>query len=203
VSEGKKYDGGKPRMGLIDRHFKRVLAEVLTFGAKKYAAWNWAKGMDWSRLIDAAYRHLDAWVDGENIDPESGISHLGHLACCVMFLTAYEARGLGNDDRPKWAPQIPEDRQSEGSKPLIEVLRPMRDGTVAVRCRLCGWETPEKTGIGQTTKHAPLCGNCGPGKWYAYRTLVPMSELLGESESSYDPPDDPEPSGKFYEVEPL
>lgn len=62
-------------------------------------AHNWRQGFNWSRLYGAALRHLTAHLDGEDKDPESGLSHLAHLGCCVMFLLEHEAKGLGKDDR--------------------------------------------------------------------------------------------------------
>ncbi len=57
---GSKYDGEKPRMDLLDADFLEGVAEVLTFGARKYAAHNWRGGIHYSRLIAALYRHLGA-----------------------------------------------------------------------------------------------------------------------------------------------
>ena len=96
---GSKHDQNKVRMDLLSGAALEEIAKVLTFGAKKYEAHNWRKGMDWSRLYGAALRHLHAHLDGQNLDPESGLSHLAHLGCCIMFLLEYEAKGLGNDDR--------------------------------------------------------------------------------------------------------
>jgi hypothetical protein len=76
-------------------------ARVLSFGAQKYSSDNWRGGMEWRRLIGAAYRHLGAFQDGENLDPETGECHLHHLACCVMFLQEFYELGLGTDDRYK------------------------------------------------------------------------------------------------------
>ena len=98
--EGRKDDQAKTwRPGLIAPEFIRGIATVLAFGAIKYAAGNWALGMDWSRPIDALDRHWTAWKGGEKYDPETGYSHLWHCGCCLMFLVAYEARGIGRDDR--------------------------------------------------------------------------------------------------------
>lgn len=97
-----KKDAGKPRFELVPLWALEPIAAVLTFGAAKYAPWGWTRGMEWSRLIGAAKRHLAAWEAGEEIDPESGLSHLGHLGCCVLFLMAYSIRNLGTDDRHKW-----------------------------------------------------------------------------------------------------
>ncbi|MFG1395880.1 dATP/dGTP diphosphohydrolase domain-containing protein [Roseixanthobacter pseudopolyaromaticivorans] len=100
---GVKADTGKPPVGLIPRSALLAEARVLDFGAKKYARHNWRKGMLWSRLGDAALRHLLAWLDGEDIDPETSESHLAHLRACSGFLIEYQERGLGEDDRFKGA----------------------------------------------------------------------------------------------------
>lgn len=101
MNGGVKYDGGKLPIGLISGTALNILAAVLQFGAKKYAPRNWELGMDWSRVWDAAQRHLWAWWQGESNDPETGLSHLGHAFCCIMFLVHYEATQTGRDDRPK------------------------------------------------------------------------------------------------------
>lgn len=94
-----KNDSEKVRMELLSVPALRAISEVLTFGAKKYASHNWRKGFEWSRLYGAALRHLTAHMDGEDTDPESGLSHLAHLGCCVLFLLEHEIDGLGTDDR--------------------------------------------------------------------------------------------------------
>lgn len=100
TTEGRKDDTAKKwRPGLIAPEFIRGIAHVLAFGANKYSAGNWALGMDWSRPIDALDRHWTAWKGGEKYDEETGYSHLWHMGCCLMFLVAYEARGIGRDNR--------------------------------------------------------------------------------------------------------
>lgn len=69
------------------------------FGTEKYVKNGWRNGMEWSRLVDATLRHLTAWMEGEEVDPESGVSHLYHAACNLMFLSEYQERGVGVDDR--------------------------------------------------------------------------------------------------------
>jgi hypothetical protein len=99
ASEGRKDDGGKPRMDLIPPELLFGVADVLHYGAEKYAARNWEKGMSWGRVFGAMMRHMWAWWRGERIDAESGLPHLAHAGCCVAFLMAYEARQVGADDR--------------------------------------------------------------------------------------------------------
>lgn len=98
-SEGVKYDTEKPRYDLIPPEALESLAKILTFGAEKYGAHNWEYGMDWHRPYAAAQRHMWAWWNGEDNDPETGESHLDHALCCVAFLLTYEKRGVGTDDR--------------------------------------------------------------------------------------------------------
>lgn len=101
--EGRKDDGGKLPYDLIAPEFLTGTAEILAFGAAKYAPRNWEKGMAWSRPFAAMMRHMWAWWAGQGNDEETGKSHLWHAACCLMFLIAYEQRSIGQDDRPNSA----------------------------------------------------------------------------------------------------
>jgi len=98
---GAKFDTEKPRMDLLDADFLEGVASVLTFGANKYAAHNWRGGIAVSRLIAATYRHLGAINRGEEIDPESGLSHVYHASCCLMFLASMLKNRPDLDDRWK------------------------------------------------------------------------------------------------------
>ena len=68
---------------------------------EKYAEHNWRKGFVWSRPLSAAMRHITAFNAGEDKDPESGLSHLAHAACCIMFLLEFEKTHKELDDRYK------------------------------------------------------------------------------------------------------
>lgn len=90
----KKYQGkgfkerdGKLRMDLIPTVVITGLAEVLTYGAIKYSANSWQHVDDpINTYYGACLRHLIKWRDGEDIDPESGLHHLKHSICNLMFL---------------------------------------------------------------------------------------------------------------------
>lgn len=96
VGTGMKFDGDKPRMDLLLDGCPNALlrvSDVLTFGAKKYAAHSWhtvAEGK--SRYKAALLRHLTAHAQGEVNDPESGMPHLAHAACCSLFILELEQR---------------------------------------------------------------------------------------------------------------
>jgi len=98
-----KNDQTKADHSLISPFFKQDMAAALTDGAKKYGRTNWlTPGLNYSRVMAAAQRHLTAWEGGETNDPESGVPHLAHAACCLMMLHEYDRRGLRRselDDR--------------------------------------------------------------------------------------------------------
>ena len=84
---GDKFDGGKPRYDLEQVLATEEVMKVLTFGADKYADDNWRKVPDLDkRYYAAARRHMAAYMRGELIDPESGLSHLAHAISCLNFV---------------------------------------------------------------------------------------------------------------------
>lgn len=88
---GRKFDGGKLEYGLLPPLALEETVKVLTFGAQKYERDNWKKVPDSKRrYFDAMERHIWAWKKGEQLDPESGIHHLAHAMCCLMFLYEHD-----------------------------------------------------------------------------------------------------------------
>lgn len=81
-----KFDSTKPRMALVPASLGYKVAEVVTYGAKKYKADNWRKVKSREPYINALERHLAAYKNGEMIDPESGLTHMAHIACNAAFL---------------------------------------------------------------------------------------------------------------------
>lgn len=91
IGFGQKHDQGKARCDLLPPHAVLEVAKVLTFGAVKYAPNNWRKVPDaLDRYLAAALRHQLAYMTGELNDPESGLPHLAHAACCLMFILELE-----------------------------------------------------------------------------------------------------------------
>lgn len=85
LDEGRKYDDGKPDWSLIPLTTVEDVVKVLTFGAKKYERDNW-QGISSDRYLAAAMRHITAYQSGEKLDEESGLPHLAHAQCCLLFM---------------------------------------------------------------------------------------------------------------------
>jgi hypothetical protein len=94
-----KFDAGKARYDLIPVYPLLQLALLYTKGAEKYADNNWMRGFHFSRTLSAMQRHLELWKAGEDIDPETGLSHLTAVAWNAFALLEFQFRGTGVDDR--------------------------------------------------------------------------------------------------------
>lgn len=90
--QGRKDDQEKPMWNLLPLGPIREIVQVLTFGAKKYDADNWQHVENpTERYFAAMMRHIDAWRDGQYWDAESGLPHLAHAGCCMVFLLWFDA----------------------------------------------------------------------------------------------------------------
>lgn len=110
-----RYDKNKPQLELISPIAMEGLAGILTFGAKKYAAHNWRKGMNWSRAIGSLKRHLNEFEKGIDYDYDescegcqkkeclnhTGLLHIDQVLCNAMFLSEYARTHKELDDRFK------------------------------------------------------------------------------------------------------
>ncbi len=96
----KKYDSNKPDLSILPLAGLCAVAAALSLGEKKYGRHDFYKGgIESHRMIAAALRHLYAWESGEDNDPESGASHLGHAAANCLMLLAQMDKGTLNDSR--------------------------------------------------------------------------------------------------------
>lgn len=81
-----KADKGKLELSLVNPELVKAVAEVRMYGTEKYGdSENWRKVKP-KRYVDALYRHLLAYIEGNEVDEESGLSHLAHMACNLSFL---------------------------------------------------------------------------------------------------------------------
>lgn len=80
-------------------------------GTRKYGLYNWREiGVQASEYVSAAMRHIEAWFNGEETAPDSGIHHLGHAAACLNIIMDCQEIGNLKDDRP---PSVPMDAVHE------------------------------------------------------------------------------------------
>jgi len=96
---GARFNNGKPDYSLIPMFTLADEARVWEYGKNKYAAWNWAKGQNWSIPYACALRHLAAWQAGEVNDPESGLPHIAHAMCNLRMIALFSKTYPEGDDR--------------------------------------------------------------------------------------------------------
>jgi hypothetical protein len=86
-------------------------------GMLKYGRTNWREaGVRASIYVDAAKRHLDAWFEGEEVAPDSGVPHLANALACIAIIVDAKAAGKLHDDRAY---------NGSGYRALVEQLTPI------------------------------------------------------------------------------
>ena len=98
---GDRYNTGKLKWSLVSWKALEPMVQVLMFGATKYSIHGWKKGLKYSEISESLQRHLNAFMEGEDNDPESKLSHLGHILCNAMFLSYMFIFRKDLDDRFK------------------------------------------------------------------------------------------------------
>lgn len=100
TTKAKTYDDGKPPLAHLPWDALREVAMVQAYGQSKYGDfYNYKKGMELSRNLSCAIRHITDFMDGDDLDDESGRSHLAHAACRVLFALQNIKDGVAIDDR--------------------------------------------------------------------------------------------------------
>ncbi len=73
---------------------------ALLDGMLKYGRSNFrVVGVRATIYYDALNRHMNAWIEGEDLDPDSGLPHIAHALACLAVLVDAEAAGKLTDDR--------------------------------------------------------------------------------------------------------
>ena len=95
-----KQDTLKTRWDLVPWEAMYFVAEALTQGAREHDDYGW-KTLPFGRrrYFSAAMRHMLAWKAGRELDAQSGMPHLAHAICCLLFL-------LARDLSPSQAPAL-------------------------------------------------------------------------------------------------
>lgn len=100
MDKGLRFNEGKTRHDLVPAFAQEQYARVLTKGSIKYEERNWERGMKWSKVMASMKRHIIAFEQGEDRDPETGEYHMAHIMCNAAFLTEYYKIYPQGDDRP-------------------------------------------------------------------------------------------------------
>jgi hypothetical protein len=98
-----KHDAGKIDWSILPIGASKEIIKVFSFGEQKYARGNYLNGggLKYSRVINSLLRHIHSFMEGEDLDPETGLSHLAHAGCNIYMLLSYELNKdkFNNDDR--------------------------------------------------------------------------------------------------------
>ena len=103
--KGQRFNPNKAKWSLVPQSalipMVQVLEFSLEFGAMKYDSHNWMKGLSITEICESLKRHLDAFMEGEDADKESTLSHIGHIQCNALFLSWMMEHRPDLDDRYK------------------------------------------------------------------------------------------------------
>lgn len=99
--KGDRYNEEKLKWSLLPYEALKPVIEVLMYGAKKYSAWNWRKGLSWTETSESLLRHVYSFLNNEDYDDESKLSHVGHIATNAIFLCYMFLFRKDLDDRYK------------------------------------------------------------------------------------------------------
>lgn len=95
----------KAPLSCLPAPFMHAVGLALMEGARKYGRHNYrAMGVRYSVYYDALMRHMTAWWEGEDIDPDSGLPHPVKAAACLAVLHDSMTQGNATDDRPPKSP---------------------------------------------------------------------------------------------------
>jgi hypothetical protein len=110
----------KASMSCVPAQPLMELGLAMMEGARKYGRHNYrVAGIRASVYYDAALRHLMAWWEGEDIDPESGLSHLIKAMACLTVVRDGMLMGNWVDDRP---PSLTSGWQTELNKKASDLI---------------------------------------------------------------------------------
>lgn len=95
----------KPPMSTVSAPVLMEVGAAMLEGACKYARHNYrVAGIRTSVYYDAAMRHLMAYWEGEDIDPDSGVSHITKAIAGLIVLRDAQIQNMVTDDRPPRSP---------------------------------------------------------------------------------------------------
>lgn len=99
MERGSRDNKNKPKWALVDFKSLEPMVEVLEYGATKYGEFNWAKGLPYTEIVESLLRHVFSFLEGQDMDEESKLHHIGHILCNAMFLSHMCLYRKDMDDR--------------------------------------------------------------------------------------------------------
>ncbi len=101
MSGADRHNDGKTEMSYnaIGLESSAGMAKVWTAGAKKYSRGNWLKGFKYMSIVDSLERHMHAFVNGEDLDPETKLPHVDMIQCNAKMLSQFFHTRKDLDDR--------------------------------------------------------------------------------------------------------
>lgn len=199
---GKKHDSGKARWDLLPLEPVSEIVKVLTFGATKYSPDNWKHVDDpINRYYAAMLRHITSWRMGQRVDEETGIHHLAHAGCCLLFLLWFELTAsltvlIDDNQRDKpsdfpqgWTPRN-NDKALDAMAKADQVKREKNeaDVTAVLFCSLCDeamaevhLDTVYEVGTG-----FPMHKACAKNKGKRFKHSRVLAKM-GETKQADDP----------------
>jgi hypothetical protein len=120
---GLRYNTGKAKWSLIDFESLEGMVRVMEYGANKYAAHNWKKGMSHTEISECLMRHLFSYLACDDFDVESKQHHIDHVLANAMFLKYNIKHHPHLDDRYKESFKTPEKQGIKKVKPVVKILK--------------------------------------------------------------------------------
>lgn len=117
-----RFNTDKLKWSLVDFKSLEDMVRVLEFGAKKYDTDNWKKGLPTKEIVESMLRHIYAYLDGEDLDPESGLPHIGHIQCNALFLSYMSKNKPEFDNRGSKTIPYEYEIFNDGNK-VIDILK--------------------------------------------------------------------------------
>lgn len=92
MNKADRFNEGKLKWSLVDYKALEPLVRVLEYGANKYSADNWKKGLDKKEILESTMRHLIALISDQPLDDESKLEHEGHVLANMMFYSHFNQK---------------------------------------------------------------------------------------------------------------
>lgn len=127
---GKRLNDGKVPLDLVPTSMLYAVARVMEYGTQKYEKDNWRRGMKWTVPYSCAMRHLMKWFEGEELDDESGESHLHHVLCNIAMLVEYSKTCPELDDRYKGNSATYKDFEKNKSLQVSDIEVNLKEGLI-------------------------------------------------------------------------